>query len=235
MRNAEKTKSGALKKAIVLALLMVSVAGLAYATKPRSYLAADKPRIDYELVVPSAFGDWEEIRATGSVIANPQQNELLKSLYSQTVAKTFVHKPTGRRIMLSLAYGEDQSRQNQVHKPEVCYPAQGFQIKKIYKAEIVGGPGPIPVMRLLTFQGQRNEPVTYWIRVGNKLVRGAIEQNIARVSFGLSGHIPDGLLFRVSEINGDPDASFLIQDKFIVDLLSALGPDDRAALVGNLN
>jgi EpsI family protein len=232
MRNAEKTKSGALKKAIVLALLMVSVAGLAYATKPRSYLAADKPRIDYEVVVPSSFGDWEEIRATGSVIANPQQDELLKSLYSQTVAKTFVHKPTGRRIMLSLAYGEDQSRQNQVHKPEVCYPAQGFQLTGTQKAVIETSVGEIPVMRLKARAGERHEPVVYWIRVGDTLVRGAIEQNIARLSFGLKGRIPDGLLFRISEINRDADESFELQDRFVADLMQAVSPENREALIG---
>ena len=30
--------------------------------------------------------------------------------------------------MLSLAYGDDQRADLTAHKPEVCYPAQGFQL-----------------------------------------------------------------------------------------------------------
>lgn len=225
-------KSVAFRQAIVLAILMVSAAGLAYATKPRNYLSADRPRIDYERVVPKSFGDWEEIRATGAIVANPQQDELLKSLYSQTVSKAYLHKPTGRRIMLSLAYGADQSRQNQVHKPEVCYPAQGFQLTGTKKAVIPTSVGEIPVMRLTARAGERYEPVVYWIRVGDTLVRGAIEQNIARLSFGVKGSIPDGLLFRISEINRDSEKSFELQDRFVADLLEAVTPEDREALIG---
>jgi EpsI family protein len=222
-----------LSTALTAAILMLFAAGIAYALTPRQHIADTTAKIDYETVIPKSFGDWVEAPAYSNQVVNPQQQAQLEQLYTQMVARTFIHQPTGRRVMLSLAYGRDQSRENQVHKPEVCYPAQGFQIKKIYKDAVVGAPNPIPVMRLHTSHGPRIEPVTYWIRVGDKLVRGAIEQNIARVGFGLNGQIPDGLLFRVSEINGDLDASFRIQDEFIVDLLAALGPTDRAALVGN--
>ena len=66
-----------------------------------------------------------------------------------------------------------------------------------------------PVMRMDTVLGRRNEPVTYWIRVGDKVVRGAIEQNLARVRYGLQRKVPDGLLFRVSEINPDSARAYL--------------------------
>jgi EpsI family protein len=224
-----------LSTALVISILMLFAAGIAYALTPREHLADTALKIEYDNVIPKSFGEWVEAPAYANQIINPQQQATLEQLYSQMVVRTFVHTPTGRRIMLSIAYGRDQSRENQVHKPEVCYPAQGFQIKKIYKDEIVGSQSPIPVMRLHTSHGQRTEPVTYWIRVGNKLVRGAIEQNIARVGFGLKGQIPDGLLFRVSEIYDDPVASFQIQDEFILTLLAALKPSERAALAGKLN
>jgi hypothetical protein len=36
----------------------------------------------------------------------------------------------GSRIMLSFAYGGDQHGSLLAHNPEVCYPAQGFVLKK---------------------------------------------------------------------------------------------------------
>lgn len=218
--------------AFLAAALMVVAAGVAYALTPRTYMAEQGSSVDYERIIPKSFGEWVEAPAFANQVVNPQQQAQLEQLYSQIVARTFIHQPSGRRIMLSIAYGRDQSRENQVHKPEVCYPAQGFQIKKIYKDEVSGASSHIPVMRLHTFHGQRQEPVSYWIRVGDKLVRGAVEQNIARVSFGLEGVIPDGLLFRVSEVSADPELSFQLQDRFIVDLLDSLSTTQRVALVG---
>jgi hypothetical protein len=63
-------------------------------------------------------------------------------------------------------------------------------------------------------------------------VRGAIEQNLARVSLGLRGYIPDGLLFRVSEINPDAAAAFELQDRFIRDFLTQMSPAARESMIG---
>mgnify|MGYP000496771242 CR=1 FL=1 len=52
--------------------------------------------------------------------------EMLARLYSQVVSRVYLDSTTGKTVMLSLAYGEEQNKQSQVHLPEVCYPAQGF-------------------------------------------------------------------------------------------------------------
>jgi EpsI family protein len=134
--------------------------------------------------------------------------------------------------MLSIAYGADQTRDNQVHKPEVCYPAQGFELLGTQKDLTHTESGDVPVMRVLTRQGPRVEPVTYWIRVGDKVVRGALEQNMARLQFGLRGSLPDGLLFRVSTIEEDPALAYKLHDVFVGDLLKALTPQARYSLGG---
>ena len=61
------------------------------------------------------------------------------------------------------------------------------------------------------------------------------EVGIARVGFGLNGQIPDGLLFRVSEISNDAPTAFDLQDQFIRDLLSKLSDENRARLIGSNN
>ena len=219
-------------KTIVLLVMMVVASILAAYMRPHIYMAENISKINYSSLVPNEFGDWKAESNEPAVVVNPQAQELLNSIYTETVARTFIERKSGRRIMLSLAYGKDQSHGTQIHKPEVCYPAQGFSIISMQKDKVQTVFGALPVMRLVTKLGPRNEPVTYWIRVGEKLVRGATEQNFARINYGLHGLIPDGLLFRVSELSADPKDSFALQDKFVSDLLNAINPASRNAIIG---
>jgi len=220
------------RQALLISGLMVTASAVSVAITPSRHLASHAESIHLEALVPQQFGDWHmDMRSIG--VVNPQTEEFLATIYSQTLSRTYVNT-SGRRIMLSLAYGADQSHDNQIHKPEVCYPAQGFQIGERYKDQIVFENTALPVMRLTTRLGSRYEPVTYWIRVGDRLVRGAIEQNLTRISYGVRGSIPDGILFRVSEVNGDSEASFRLQDRFVGDLLKAVSEQSRVLLVGSV-
>lgn len=218
----------------ILLALMLAASGLAVALKPRHLTADEAPQISYEKIIPKSFGDWIAEENTNTLVVNPQQEEQLNSLYSEIVTRTYVNRLTGRRVMLSIAYGADQTRNNQVHKPEVCYPAQGFQLLGTRKDQTHTDSGDIPVMRVLTRQGSRVEPVTYWIRVGDKIVRGALEQNMVRLQFGLRGALPDGLLFRVSTIEENPEPAYKLHDAFVGELLKALTPQERSYLGGQI-
>lgn len=215
----------------LLLAIMVLATYLAIALKPTQYAVSQDFVFNFEDNIPASFGDWVAEDQESGAIVNPQQQELIQKVYSQTYAKTYRHT-SGRRIMLSLAYGRDQSHETQIHKPEVCYPAQGFIIKQKYKDEVQLGSSRLPVMRLTAVAGHRSEPITYWIRVGDDLARGSVEQNLSRIRSGLAGIIPDGILFRVSEINSDPNQSFTLQDEFIKDLLVNLNDKGKTMLVG---
>ena len=52
----------------------------------------------------------------------------------------------------------------------------------------------------------RNEPVTYWLTVGDQVITNKFDKRIAEIRLGLTGQIPDGLLFRVSSIDNDSGA-----------------------------
>jgi EpsI family protein len=135
--------------------------------------------------------------------------------------------------MLSLAYGANQSRALQLHKPEVCYTAQGFRVHSLAKAEIVVDGAALSVMHLVGQQGARVEPITYWMRIGDDVARGWYEQNRTRLKYGLRGLIPDGLLFRVSSLSTDLPAEYAAQQAFVADLLRSVNPAQRRVLVGN--
>lgn len=218
--------------ALMAGLMLLAAITVSWLKVPLS--APSAPNVELERLVPVKFGDWTLLDEGGRLIVNPQAQETLQRIYSQTLSRTYVDS-SGVRIMLSLAYGSDQRHDSQVHKPEVCYPAQGFQIRGRFNGFVkVASDLLIPVMRMDTVLGRRNEPVTYWIRVGDKVVRGAIEQNLARVRYGLQRKVPDGLLFRVSEINPDSARAYLNQDRFIDQFLSALGNESRSFFIGEL-
>ncbi len=177
------------------------------------------------------FNDWKIDESATQGVINPQVGAELAEIYSQTFSRTFINS-NGDRVMLSIAYGDNQSRKLQVHRPEVCYSAQGFQIDSMVKSEIKTFIGTIPVMQLVAQQGSRNEPITYWVLIGEHVVRGNLEQGIARLRYGLAGFVPDGLLLRVSLISNDNVTAFETEGKFIQELLNAIPDNKRAHLIG---
>jgi EpsI family protein len=172
--------------------------------------------------------------AAEASVVNPNLREFLDQLYADQLSRIYMG-PSGERVMLSLAYGRNQNRDLQVHKPEVCYVAQGFQLQEMSKVDLHTPFGTLPAMHLVTRMGSRNEPVTYWIRVGDKVIRGWLEQNINRIQIGLKGQIPDGLLVRVSTVQPDTQQAFDIQEKFLSDMLQAVSPEHRHMFIGQLS
>jgi len=215
----------------VMAVLMLLAAGVAMAIHPTHRIADDGPAVVLEKMIPLQFGDWkDEPQQTGHII-NPQVKEKLDKIYTAMLSRTYVNS-AGERIMLSIAYGADQSDAKQLHYPEVCYPAQGFQLTSNQAGELRTDFGSIPVRRLSTVLGMRTEPLTYWTTVGNKAVLGSKQTKLEQLSYGFRGQIPDGLLFRVSSITADAEDGYAKQQAFVRALITALSPQDRAKLAG---
>jgi EpsI family protein len=221
----------ALAVAIVMFCLMAGALALGMLARPQAKATTAGPRFVLDTVIPRAFGDWREVPAQGVVVVNPQTQELLDKLYSQILTRTYVNSQ-GDRIMLSMAYGDDQRGDLQAHKPEVCYPAQGFALHSNDEAQLSTRFGPITVRRLSTSMGQRREPITYWFTVGDTAVRNKLEQRMVEIKLGLTGQIPDGLLVRVSSIDGSPEHAFGVHDKFANDLLAATSSTTRMRISG---
>lgn len=214
---------------LFIGLAMLAAASLALALTPRKVVEQGL-EINLEAMIPKQFGEW--IQAEAIVSFNPIIQAKLDSIYSQTLMRNYVNRK-GEIIMLSIAYGSDQSYSSQVHRPEMCYPAQGFQIKNISKASINFSGAKLPVMKLVATQGQRIEPITYWVMMGDSAVRGNIEQHLARMKYGLTGKIPYGMVIRVSTISADESQSYRTQDQFVRDMLGAVPVEYRKVLIGS--
>lgn len=217
---------------LVIGLCMFIAAGAAVALKPTHKISDSAPKVDLEVLIPKKFGDWKVDETITPLIANPVQQALINKIYSQTLTRTYTNS-SGDSIMLSIAYGGDQTDDMAVHKPEVCYPAQGFQILKNASGSLFTGQGTIPVKRLVASQGQRIEPITYWRTVGDAVEVNGLKWKLQQLKYGLTGSIPDGLLFRISSIQSDDAKAYQTQDAFARELFKAMPPNGRQRIIGN--
>jgi EpsI family protein len=216
----------------ILLVLMLAASGLALALRPTQKIADQGPAINLETMIPPAFGDWSEEQQNLVQMVDPQQQEMIEKIYTQTLSRSYVNN-RGYRIMLAIAYGDDQRDSMQMHYPEVCYPAQGFSLQSRQAGTLSTASGLIPVTRILTNLGQRNEPVTYWTTVGDHVFQGGLQKKLAEMRYGLNGKIPDGMLIRVSSIDAEPTHAYEMQTGFIDQMLGALRPEHRQRLNGN--
>ncbi|MFC5462398.1 exosortase-associated protein EpsI, B-type [Massilia niabensis] len=216
---------------LVLGVAMAATSALTVALTPSPKVMAAQAAFSLESMIPARFGSWQIDPTIVPLTPSPEQQGALERIYDQTLSRTYVD-PAGRRVMLSIAYGGDQSRALQLHLPEVCYVAQGFQVAGEGSGQLVTRFGALPVQRLVASQGDRNEPITYWITIGDRATRSGIEQKLRRLAHGLSGQIPDGMLVRISNITRDAPGAWRLHDRFAAELLDAIGAPERKRLIG---
>jgi len=221
-----------LRASLLVGAAMVLAALATRALTPATRLADTRARFDLASSIPTRFAGWSVDTSLAPVAANPDSQAALDRIYDQTLGRTYIDA-NGQRVMLSIAYGGDQSKALQLHLPEVCYVAQGFQIVQKGEGVLATGFGTLPVKRLVARADVRNEPITYWITVGDQATRAGLAQKLQMLAYGLSGKIPDGMLVRVSTIDPDPVSAYRVQDAFSHAMLAALTPQSRTRLLGN--
>jgi len=222
--------SGRIKALVALFVMMLAFAG-AHAWKPSRHLSDMRPPIDLEAMFPKSFDGWTMDTRVPVQLISPDVEAVLNRTYNQTLSRSYVNR-SGDRIMLSVAYGGDQSDGTRAHRPEVCYPAQGFQIMSSSMEQVNAPPSPSKVRRLVAKLGGRVEPITYWVVVGDRIALSGTQQKIEQLTYSVRGIVPDGMLVRVSSIDRDSTRAFDIQDSFIAALAKSLHASDLPQVMG---
>lgn len=218
---------------IAIGIAMLAAAGLALALTPPEKPAVTAPKPDLEAMIPGQFTDWKQEAKLDQLMVNPEKKAFEASVYDQTLARLYVNGKS-QRIMLSIAYGGSYGKEMQPHRPEVCYPSQGFTLVNESKPEVIRTPyGELQVKRLLA-KGPRTEPITYWIVVGDSQTRFGLKMRLLHLRYSLTGQIPEGMLVRVSSVGEDDQEAYRVQENFIQGLVAALRDEDRARVVGRL-
>lgn len=221
----------ALIQSWILGLGMVSAAGLAHVVTPTVKLADGRPPIVLDKEIPTHFGEWQEDPNQMAAVVNPTAAAEIKRIYAQTLSRTYVNH-SGERIMLSIAYGTDQSDNLSIHFPEGCYVGQGFAIGATDHVQLKTNFGAVPVSRLVATLNSRNEPITYWVVVGERAVDSSWGMKKVKLSYAMKGLIPDATLMRVSTITPNVEDAYALQTAFVNELLAAMPRATREHFAG---
>lgn len=222
-------------KNIVLMALMLASAALAAAFMPTARLADVHPRKSLAAEVPHTIGQWKLSPANIAAVLDPTQQAVLEYLYTETYSANYLNADK-QLVMLSLAYGKNQSDGNDVHKPDLCYPAQGFTILEEKNFPLVlDSQRTIRVRYLKTQNGPRIEPLIYWTTAGDYVYQGKLEKKMIGLKYSRDNLIPDGLIARVSTFETDTPKAITLLTAYIKDWYGSTPKTERARYFGALN
>lgn len=209
---------------------MLAAAAGAAALTPRRHVEFLNGR-KLDTIVPGQIGDWKMTPSDAFVLPKTP-GSLADRLYSDTVSRLYV-APGSLAVMMVLAYGNLQSDLLQLHRPETCYAAVGFQISASEKTRLGLEPDvAIPVRELTATSDNRVEPILYWTRIGDALPTDGREQRSMKLQQQFHGIIADGILVRLSTVAEPSQETFAALAAFGRAFILAVKPADRAVLIG---
>jgi EpsI family protein len=219
-----------------IAIAMLIAASAAWWLAPRS-VAAAVPFLAQG--IPAAFGEWKEIQTTALPVdprSDARNGRSMDDPYDDVLMRTYGNE-SGDVILLALAYGKNQRQEVKIHRPELCYVSQGFDILQRTSTElsVSRGSGQVSGVRMLVSAPGRAEAVSYWIRIGNRYTDNAWATRYYLFTEGMKGRVPDGILVRASQIVADPanvsSDRYRLQERFLAELVQASSPAIRSVLV----
>jgi EpsI family protein len=215
------------RREFVTGLLMAGGAGVALARKPDvtlNYLGTNT----LEQAIPAKIGRWNFVTNSGVVV--PPKDQLALTLYSQLLTRVYADENSA--VMLLVAYSANQTGFLQVHRPEFCYTAAGYQLSNFAPHDIpLSGPNQLRVNSLDATRDGELEKLLYWTRIGDRIPLSWMQQKVTVAEQNLRGIIPDAALIRVSTITTDGDQALGIMDDFVRSMLNSVPSSLRRVFV----
>jgi EpsI family protein len=180
-------------------------------------------------LVPGRLGDWAQ--ASFASVLIPVGETAEERTYDDLITRFYQH-PDGTGIMLLIAYSASQAGETALHRPEVCYPAAGFDLSRAPDTWLSYPPLRIAAATMTAVAPGRMEQLLYWSRVGHAFPTTSLDQRLTVLRQSLSGRLPDGALVRMSIISEDRTGALLRLKSFAGTLLNAGGADLRRLLIG---
>jgi EpsI family protein len=217
--------------ALVATTLMALASWFGAWAQPSKRMADLYPRQPLSTLFAEQIGPWTMDKTTLNVPLPPDVAAQVKEIYTEVEDRSYVSKD-GHRMMVTVAYGRDQSDGFKVHRPEVCYAAQGFTVGDALDAKLDLGGRQIDVKHVDTHKDARSEPVTYWMVIGDNVVNTPGRHKYFQIKYAFNGLIADGLLVRVSSLSSDPAQAYEEQAAFVRDWVASVPASQRARLFG---
>jgi EpsI family protein len=224
---------------LVLAVLLLAAVGAQRLLQPSHFMPVPPGSLDS--LIPRTFGDWHAIDS-GPVVVDPRNVRVdeepnIHNPYDDILIRSY-ENVNGAVVQLVLAYGRQQRQEVKIHRPQLCYTAQGFRVLSVQAADFpVHGATNLPAgaTQMLTRSHDRLEAVSYWVRVGSLYSDDAWAIRLHIFTQGLKGQVDDGVLVRVSQIlTGEASAStasYALQGLFLSQLVASLPAQSRRLLI----
>jgi EpsI family protein len=221
--RAETTREAAAlpldRRRFLIGGMLAAGAAVSYARKPtETFDILGSRKLD--ALVPKQIGSWQYMSSSGLVV--PTEDTLSDALYSQLMTRVYTNG-MDEPVMLLIAQAAGQSGILQVHRPEFCYPAGGFELSPIVPVPLPVRGRSITVNNLTATLPGRPEQIVYWTRVGSQMPLTWAEQRLAVATANLKGIVPDAVLTRMSTIDGNRDAAFARLASFAEQLVTTMG------------
>jgi EpsI family protein len=215
------------RRSVVIGAAFAATAAIAEARQPRKnidYLGKSK----LEDVIPTTVGRWKFVSKSGLVV--PPEDQMSRELYAQLITRVYTDG-SGPPVMLLIAQSAGQTGVLQVHRPEVCYAAGGYQLSPLSKRDIPLLGKNVTVNQLTATTDGMSEQILYWTRIGDRLPHSWSQQRMAVAIDNLKGYIPDALLARASIVSNDKEVALATLSTFVSSLIDAMAPNRRNVLV----
>ncbi|KQR80204.1 hypothetical protein ASG07_15535 [Sphingomonas sp. Leaf343] len=181
--------------------------------------------------MPRVIGDWRYMTASGLVL--PPTDELSNRLYDQVLTRIYENR-NGMQLALLIAYGSTQNTSLQLHRPENCYPAQGFELSEPQSVPIRLGGVAAEAREVRAERAGIVEHLLYWARIDRTFTVDGSEDRSAVIAANLKGYLPDGVLVRLSMPGTDAMASVAMLEDFNGRMIDALSDAGRHLLLGHM-
>lgn len=188
-------------------MLLISIT--AYALRPTlTYVEAQGSQV-FMNAIPKTFANWKEVESNQIQIdLVPRKEDGSRSTdspYDETLMRTYVNSK-GEVVQLAVAYGRTQRQEVKIHRPELCYYAQGFEVKSLVSSNfniMSTHQKPVIGKNMLVANPAYQEAVSYWIRIGDIYSESPWQTRFYIIKKGLTGDVVDGVLVRASSITND--------------------------------
>jgi len=228
--------SASLRLGFATAAMVVS-ALLAVALAPRTVV--EHAPSELGAAIPNEFSNWHATDAGLQQVAlfatDENGQNPMQTVYDDSFLRSYV-SADGAQMMVAVAYDRVQREEDRVHRPEICYIAQGFHILSDQPVTFhldAAGRRDIEGRQMLAQKRGRLEAVSYWIRIGDSFTQNPWRSRAYVLTQGLAGKLHDGILVRVSQVIDNPEdasQSFAAQERFLDSMLANVSTPTAIAL-----
>jgi EpsI family protein len=182
-------------------------------------------------IVPPAFGRWRMVDTADPVLPDVEEQRTVEAAYEDVLARTYAD-PASDGVMLVVARSRPGSGLLYLHRPEVCYAAQGFAVLPFGDTPL---PAPFAATlghELVAVRGDRHESILYWGTVGGRQSAVGLTQKLGMLRAAWRGEALDAYLVRMSLVGAEGPEAFATLRRFAHDLVAGLPLPYRGRLSG---